>query len=98
MAINKVTFTPSYMKINQLNKNVVFWDVTPCDSCYNRRFGGTLVLLHSVLQLLVTTNFPSSLILSTLFVEAICSSERSVLTRATRRHSPDDGIPHSHRR
>jgi hypothetical protein len=22
-------------------KNVVFWDVTPCDSCKNRRFGGT---------------------------------------------------------
>jgi hypothetical protein len=22
-------------------KNVVFWDVTPCRSCVNRRFGGT---------------------------------------------------------
>jgi hypothetical protein len=22
-------------------KNVVFWDVTPCGSCKNRRFGGT---------------------------------------------------------
>jgi hypothetical protein len=22
-------------------KNAVFWDVTPCDSCKNRRFGGT---------------------------------------------------------
>jgi hypothetical protein len=22
-------------------KNVVFWDVTPCGSCENRRFGGT---------------------------------------------------------
>jgi hypothetical protein len=22
-------------------KNCVFWDVTPCDSCKNRRFGGT---------------------------------------------------------
>jgi hypothetical protein len=22
-------------------KNCVFWDVTPCDSCNNRRFGGT---------------------------------------------------------
>jgi hypothetical protein len=22
-------------------KNGVFWDVTPCDSCKNRRFGGT---------------------------------------------------------
>jgi hypothetical protein len=22
-------------------KNVVFWDVAPCRSCVNRRFGGT---------------------------------------------------------
>jgi hypothetical protein len=22
-------------------KNCVFWDVTPCGSCKNRRFGGT---------------------------------------------------------
>jgi hypothetical protein len=27
-------------------KNGVFWDVMPCGSCKNRRFGGTLRLLH----------------------------------------------------
>jgi hypothetical protein len=27
-------------------KNCVFWDVTPCGSCKNRRFGGTSRLLH----------------------------------------------------
>jgi hypothetical protein len=27
-------------------KNGVFWDVTPCGSCRNRRFGGTYRLLH----------------------------------------------------
>jgi hypothetical protein len=27
-------------------KNVVFWDVTPCGSCKNRRFGGTWRFLH----------------------------------------------------
>jgi hypothetical protein len=27
-------------------KNGVFWDVTPCGSCKNRRFGGTWLLLH----------------------------------------------------
>jgi hypothetical protein len=27
-------------------KNCVFWDVTPCGSCKNRRFGGTQRLLH----------------------------------------------------
>jgi hypothetical protein len=31
-------------------------------------------------------------------MEAICSSETSILTRATRRHIKDDGILHSHRR
>jgi hypothetical protein len=27
-------------------KNAVFWDVTPCGSCKNRRFGGTYRLHH----------------------------------------------------
>jgi hypothetical protein len=27
-------------------KNAVFWDVTPCGSCKNRRFGGTYYLHH----------------------------------------------------
>jgi hypothetical protein len=27
-------------------KNCVFWDVTSCGSCKNRRFGGTLRLLY----------------------------------------------------
>jgi hypothetical protein len=31
-------------------------------------------------------------------LEAIRSSETSVLTRATRRHIAEDGIPHSHNR
>jgi hypothetical protein len=44
-------------------------------------------------KLLVTTNVvPSSPILVTLMMEAIRSSETSVLTRATQRHIPEDGI------
>jgi hypothetical protein len=35
---------------------------------------------------------------STLKMEAIRSSETSVYTRSTRRHIPEDGILHSHRR
>jgi hypothetical protein len=46
-----------------------------------------------VLQLLVTDNIVASLlILFTLITEAICSSETSVLTIATRRHIPQDDI------
>jgi hypothetical protein len=36
--------------------------------------------------------------LITLKMEAIATSETSVLTRATRRHIPEDGILYSHRR
>jgi hypothetical protein len=66
-------------------KNVVFWDVTP------------LVFLRSVLQFLVAANVvPKSLMLFTLWMETIRSSETSVLAKATRRHIPDDGILHRH--
>jgi hypothetical protein len=55
-------------------KIAAFWDVTPCGYCKNRLR----------LQLLVTANVdPNSLILSTLMMQAIRSSETSALTKAT---------------
>jgi hypothetical protein len=66
----------------------VFWDVTPCGSCMNQRFGRTLVFLRSVHWLLVAASVvPSSPILVTLMKEALDSSETSVLARATMRNT-----------
>jgi hypothetical protein len=49
--------------------------------------------------MLVTVNVvPTTLIIDTLMMQAISSSETPVPIRVTRRHIPEDGNLHSHRR
>jgi hypothetical protein len=63
--------------------------MAPCGSCKNRRFGGTYRLHRSEKSRRARNS------VFTLMMKAIRSSETSVLTRATRRHIPDDGILHT---
>jgi hypothetical protein len=66
--------------------------------CKKYKYKG-FVFLRSVRRLLVTAGVvPRSPILVTLMMEAIRSSETSVLTRSTRRNTPENVILHSHRR
>jgi hypothetical protein len=75
-------------------KNAVLWDITPCGSCNDRRFGGTYHLNYQDDKNRRARNNVSSKKqpkhADTLMMEAIRSSETSVLKRATWRQIPDE--------
>jgi hypothetical protein len=76
-----VSIVWSFMAVTM--NNAIFWTMTPCGFCKNRHFGGTYHPHHQGeriselgTMLAVTSNVvPSSLILSTLFMKVIHSSE-----------------------
>jgi hypothetical protein len=63
---------------------IIFWEMTPCGSYKNRVVAYTRAY-HFALCLLASY---------TLKMEAIRSSETSVLIRATQRHLPEDDNHH----
>jgi hypothetical protein len=74
-------------------KNVVFWDVAPCGSCKDRRFGGRYRLhLQGGKNQLNANVVPSSLTFPTLKMEVTRSSKSSFLTGLTWCHIPQEGI------
>jgi hypothetical protein len=76
-------------------KDAVFWGVTPYGSCKNRSFGETY-RLHQQGEKNRRVTAPNLLILFTPMMVTMRSSETRVLTKATRPHIPEDGIPFNH--
>jgi hypothetical protein len=96
------------VKNKELVKSTILWDITPCSSLVNRRFGKNISPPSSGSRISQARNnlclpcaFTQVCCLaysSALKMEAISSSETSVDTqRTTRRYIPEDCTLHNHR-
>jgi hypothetical protein len=94
-------------------KITFFWDVTPCGACKNHvseqridssirvtRIGelGTLAVTINRSTLRRNASVAGYSPILIMMMEAIRSSETSILTSSTRRYIPEDSILRSHRR
>jgi hypothetical protein len=81
--------------------NSISCDMASFESCYNKYFGGTYLLLlqdgkhPQANSLVVIVEVHCSGILSALKIVTTRPSEMSVLSRLTRRHIPEDAILHN---
>jgi hypothetical protein len=73
-------------------KNAVFWDVAPHRSCVNGRFRRMYHLHLQGRQIRERGTSANGWQQSAQKMEAIRSSETSIHTRCTRRHTPEGGI------
>jgi hypothetical protein len=71
-------------------KNAVFWDITPCGFCTNRRLGGNYPTMIRVTR--IGEQGTKLAVTITLLMKSIHSFETSVLTRATRSDIQEDDI------
>jgi hypothetical protein len=75
-------------------KNAVFWNEAPCRSCINRRFGETYRLHLQGRRKKKKSASVSKWVQTSLYMDAIRSSETSVYAISTRCDIPEGGTLH----
>jgi hypothetical protein len=91
---NRIAFIISVTTIGKLGTTLA---VTSNRSTLQSNTMYYQVFLRCMFRLLVTAKVPSLYILVTLMMDAMCFSESSIPTRATRRNIPEKVMLHSYR-